>query len=307
MISYIIRRLLQSVTVLIGVSLVVFMLLHISGDPAALMLPMEATAEDYARLRQQLGLNEPLPVQYWRFLSRAVQGDFGDSLRGNQPAMYLVLDRFPATALLAFAALALGLVIAFPAGLISALRRNTAYDQVAMLLALFGQSTPVFWLGIMLILFFSVQLRWLPTGGFSGPQSLILPAITLGLYSAARTTRLIRSGVLEILTEDYVRTARSKGLREAQVILRHTLRNALIPVVTAIGLDIATLLGGAVITETIFGWPGIGRLAVQSIQNRDYPVVQASVFIVACIYVFLNLMVDVLYGYLDPTIRYEDS
>lgn len=303
MTRYLVRRLVQSVAVLVGVSLVVFLLLRLSGDPTALLLPLEATAKEHGDLRRQLGLDDPLTVQYWGFLSKAVHGDFGNSLRGQQSALGLVVDRLPATALLATTALALGLLIAFPAGIVAARRHGTATDQVAMVGALFGQSTPVFWLGTMLILVFAVWLRWLPTGGTGGPQHLVLPTVTLGLYSAARTARLVRSGMLEVLGEDYIRTARAKGLRELVVMWRHALRNALVPIVTVIGLDLATLLGGAVITETIFGWPGVGRLAVQAIQQRDYPVVQASVFVVASAYVAFNLLVDVLYAYLDPRIR----
>jgi ABC-type dipeptide/oligopeptide/nickel transport system permease component len=303
MLSFIVRRLGQSVFVLLGVTVGAFLLVHLSGDPIKLMLPFDATPEQIAATRAYYGLDEPLPVQYGRFLAHAAQGDFGQSLRGNQPALGLVLERLPATALLAMTALGLALLVAFPVGILAALRPHTLQDQGAMLFALFGQSTPVFWLGIMLILLFSVQLRLLPTGGSGGPQYLVLPAITLGLYSAARTARLVRSGMLEVLAEDYVRTGRAKGLRPRSLLLGHALRNALIPVVTVVGLDLATLLGGAVITETIFGWPGVGRLAVQAIQQRDYPVVQAAVFVVASGYVVLNLAVDALYAYLDPRIR----
>ena len=300
---YIARRSLQAILVLLGVSLAVFMLVRLSGDPAAIMLPLDATQEQYHALRRELGLDDPLPVQYWRFVSRAVRGDFGESLRSQQPAIALVLDRLPATFTLAGAALLFSLIVAFPIGIFASLHPRGLRDQAAMLVALFGQSTPVFWLGIMLILVFAVQLRWLPTGGYGEPRHLILPMITLGLYSAARTARLVRSGMVETLAEDYIRTARAKGVAPLGVLLHHALRNALIPVVTVIGLDAATLLSGAVITETVFGWPGIGRLVVQAIAQRDYPVVQATVALVAAIYVVLNLGIDVAYAYLDPRVR----
>lgn len=300
---YIARRLVQAVFVLLGVSLAVFMLVRLSGDPAAIMLPLDATQDQYQALRRELGLDDPIAVQFGRFLARAVRGDFGESLRSQQPALGLVMERLPATITLAGSSLLFSLIIAFPIGIYAALHPRSLRDRLSMLFALFGQSAPVFWLGIMLILLFAVQLRWLPTGGYGEVKHLILPTVALGLYSAARTARLVRSGMLETLAEDYIRTARAKGLSPARVVIQHALRNALIPVVTVIGLDAATLLSGAVITETVFGWPGVGRLVVQAIGQRDYPVVQATVALVALIYVGLNLAIDVAYAYLDPRIR----
>lgn len=303
MLRYVARRLFQSVFVLLGVSIIVFALLFLTGDPAALMLPVDASPEQLAQFRRQLGLDDPLPVQYARFLGGVVRGDFGTSLRSREPALPLVLERLPATLQLAFAAFALSVAIAIPLGILSAVRRRTWVDRAAMSFALLGQSVPVFWLGIMLILLLSVQMRWFPSGGRGGPETLVLPMITLGLFGTARTARLVRSGMLEVLRQDYVRTAYAKGLRRATVLRRHALKNALIPVITILGLDLAALLGGAVITETVFSWPGVGRLVVTSIQGRDYPVVQAAVFAIASSYILINLLVDVVYAYLDPRIR----
>ena len=290
---------------ILGVSLVTFALLYVTGDPAALLLPVDATPEDLARLRTNLGLDDPLPVQYGRFLAGAVRGDFGLSVRQSEPALNLVLERLPATLELTLAALALAVVVAVPAGIVAAGWRGTLIDQGAMLVALIGQSMPNFWLGIMLLLFFSVQLGWLPPFGRGGLDHLILPAVTLAMYSMARTARLVRSGMVDVLGQDYIRTARGKGLTEALVLRRHALRNALMPVVTVLGLDLAHLLGGAVIVEFIFAWPGIGRLAVTSIGARDYPVVQATVFLVAVGYTVVNFLVDVLYAYLNPRVRFS--
>jgi peptide/nickel transport system permease protein len=300
---YIARRLIQSLLVLVGVSTVVFYLLSLSGDPAALMLPPGATQEDLDRLRESMGLNRPLPERYARFMLDAVRGDFGESISVGTPALDIVISRMPATIELAAAALLFALAVAFPAGILAALRRNTWVDTLSMSVALLGQSVPVFWLGLMLILVFSVNLRWLPTGGRGGLDNLILPMITLGLFSMARTARLVRSGMIEVMQQDFIRTARAKGLHEREIVRRHALRSMLIPIITVIGLDLATLLGGAVITETIFSWPGIGRLVVDSIRSRDYPVVQAAVFVVATLYVAINLLVDVAYAYLNPTVR----
>jgi peptide/nickel transport system permease protein len=301
---FILRRLIQGVAIIFGVSLVTFGLLYVTGDPAALLLPVDATPEDLARLRTKFGLDDPLPVQYGRFLAGAVHGDFGMSVRQSEPALDLVLERLPATLELSAAAMLLAVVVAVPAGLIAAGWRGTLIDQGAMLVALVGQSIPSFWLGIMLLLFFSVQLGWLPPFGRGGLDHLILPAVTLSMYSMARTARLVRSGLVDVLGQDYIRTARAKGLTEALVLRRHALRNALLPVVTVLGLDLAHLLGGAIIVEFIFAWPGVGRLAVQSIGARDYPVVQAVVFLVAVGYTLTNFLVDVLYVYLNPRVRF---
>jgi peptide/nickel transport system permease protein len=297
------RRLLQSLLVLFGVSFVVFAILHLTGDPALVLLPPDASAEDVRRFREAMGFNDPFLVQYGRFLKGALQGDFGQSIRHGESAFGLVVERLPATFELAGAALLLALCLAIPAGIVSAVRRNSAVDYVATVVALFGQSLPTFWLGIMLILFFSVQLQLLPSSGRGTLQHLILPSVTLGLFTTARITRLTRSGMLEVLNQDYIRTARAKGVSDPPVVWKHALKNAAIPIVTIVGIELGTLLGGSVITETIFAWPGVGRLSVQAIANRDYPVVQAAVFLLASTFVLVNLLVDVVYTYLDPRIR----
>ena len=303
--SYLLRRLWQSLLVLFGVSVVVFLILHLTGDPAALLLPPDATAEDIAKFRTAMGFDDPVAVQYVRFLKGAVRGDFGESLRHGEPAMGLVLERLPATFELAGAGLLIALTLAIPAGIVSAVRRNTTVDYVSTVVALLGQAMPTFWLGIMLILVFSVRLNWLPSSGRGSLEHMILPAITLGLFTTARITRLTRSGMLEVLGQDYIRTARAKGVGEPPVVWKHALKNASIPIVTIVGIELGTLLGGSVITETIFAWPGVGRLSVQAIFNRDYPVVQSAVFLLASTFVIVNLLVDVVYTYLDPRIRYR--
>jgi peptide/nickel transport system permease protein len=300
---YLTRRLLQSLLVLLGVSFVVFFILHLTGDPALVLLPPDASAEDVERFREVMGFNDPFLVQYGRFLTGALRGDFGQSVRHGEPAFHLVIERMPATFELAGAALLIALVLSVPAGIISAVRRNTSLDYISTVVALLGQSMPTFWLGIMLILVFSVQFNLLPSSGRGGPEHLLLPAITLGLFTTARITRLTRSGMLEVLNQDYIRTARAKGVSDPPVIWKHALKNAAIPIVTIVGIELGTLLGGSVITETIFAWPGVGRLSVQAIYNRDYPVVQAAVFLLSSTFVLVNLVVDVLYTYLDPRIR----
>jgi peptide/nickel transport system permease protein len=301
--TFLVRRLLQSLVVLFGVSFVVFAILHLTGDPALVLLPPDASAEDVRRFREAMGFNDPFLVQYARFLKGALQGDFGQSIRHGEPAFGLVLERMPATFELAGAALLLALCLAIPAGIVSAMHRNSPVDYVATVVALFGQSLPTFWLGIMLILVFSVQFHLLPSSGRGTLEHLILPAVTLGLFTTARITRLTRSGMLEVLNQDYIRTARAKGVSDPPVVWKHALKNAAIPIVTIVGIELGTLLGGSVITETIFAWPGVGRLSVQAIANRDYPVVQAAVFLLATTFVLVNLVVDVVYTYLDPRIR----
>jgi len=301
--TFLLRRLWQSLVVLLGVSFVVFLILHLTGDPALVLLSPEATADDVQRFREAMGFNDPFIVQYWRFLTGALRGDFGQSVRHGEPAFDLVVERMPATFELAGAALLLALVLSIPAGIVSAVRRNTAIDYISTVIALLGQSMPTFWLGIMLILLLSVQLQWLPSSGRGGLEHLVLPAVTLGLFTTARITRLTRSGMLEVLNQDYIRTARAKGVSGPPVVWKHALKNAAIPIVTIVGIELGTLLGGSVITETIFAWPGVGRLSVQAIYNRDYPVVQASVFLLATTFVLVNLLVDVVYTYLDPRIR----
>jgi ABC-type dipeptide/oligopeptide/nickel transport system permease component len=250
-----------------------------------------------------MGFNDPFLVQYGRFLAGAVRGNFGDSVRHGEPAFDLVVERMPATFELAGAGLLVALCVAIPAGIVSAVRRNSTLDYVSTILALLGQSMPTFWLGIMLILVFSVQFHLLPSSGRGTLSHLILPALTLGLFTTARITRLTRSGMLEVLNQDYIRTARAKGVSARPIVWKHALKNAAIPIVTIIGIELGTLLGGSVITETIFAWPGVGRLSVQAIYNRDYPVVQAAVFLLASTFVLVNLIVDVVYTYLDPRIR----
>ncbi len=301
--TFLVRRLLQSLVVLFGVSFVVFAILFLTGDPALVLLPPDASADDVRRFREAMGFNDPFLVQYGRFLAGALRGDFGQSIRHGEPAFSLVLERMPATFELAGAALALALCLSVPAGIVSAVRRNSVLDYVATVVALFGQSLPTFWLGIMLILVFSVQFHLLPSSGRGTLEHLILPAVTLGLFTTARITRLTRSGMLEVLNQDYIRTARAKGVSDPPVVWKHALKNAAIPIVTIIGIELGTLLGGSVITETIFAWPGVGRLSVQAIANRDYPVVQAAVFLLATTFVVVNLLVDVAYTYLDPRIR----
>jgi ABC-type dipeptide/oligopeptide/nickel transport system permease component len=304
--AYIRRRLLQSILVVWGVSVLVFFLLRLApGDPVSLLLSETASPEQMEAVREKWGLNDPIPVQYMVFLNHALHGDLGDSLFFQEPAMSVLLERMPATLQLSAVALLISLSVAIPVGMLSALRRDSIWDYLGTGLAMLGQAIPPYWLGIMLILVFSVDLGWFPTSGRGTIWHLILPAITLGSVLMALITRLVRSGMLDVLSEDYIRTARAKGLHERRVIVRHALRNILIPLVTVVGLQLGALFGGAVITESIFAWPGVGRLALQAINARDYPLVQASVLFISVIYVFLNLAVDILYVYLDPRIRYE--
>lgn len=268
------------------------------------MLPPEASQEDVERLRVQTGLDRPLPEQFIRFLAGAARGDFGESLRyRGQPALKQVIQRFPATLTLAAVTLAWSLPVALVLGSIAAVRHNSIIDNLAMVTALLGQSLPSFWLGLILILVFAEQLNILPSSGYGGPQHVLLPAFTLGAFFTARNTRLVRSGMREVLEQDYIRTARAKGLGERIVLVRHALKNMAIPVVTIVGLDIGQLLGGAVVTETVFAWPGIGRLAIDSILRRDFPVLEADVFFIAVAFVGINLTIDVLYTWLDPRVR----
>jgi peptide/nickel transport system permease protein len=275
------------------------------GDPVLLLLAETAEPAQIAAARAKWGLDKPIYVQYGVFLNRALHGDLGDSLFFQEPALGILLERMPATLQLSAAALLFSLGLAIPIGLLSALKRDTFWDYLGTNIAMLGQAVPPYWLGIMLILIFSVNLHWFPTSGRGTWRHLVLPAITLGSVLMALITRLVRSGMLDVLGEDYVRTARAKGLRERTVIIRHALRNILIPLVTVVGLQLGALFGGAVITESIFAWPGVGRLALQAISARDYPLVQAAVLVISVIYVFLNLAVDLIYVYLDPRIRYQ--
>jgi len=303
MVSYLLRRLLHSAIALWGVLTIVFLLLHLSGDPALLMIPQGATKQDLERLRQDMGLDRPLAAQYGIFLWNAAHGDFGRSFLQRQPALKLVLERVPATLQLALTALFLSVIIGVTAGVVSAWKRNSWWDRSAMAMALVGQATPSFWLGIMLILVFSLWLKWLPPSGYGSPQQLVLPALTLGGLSMATVSRITRSSMLEVLGQEYIRVARAKGLQERTVLFRHAMRNAAIPVVTLVALELGVLLSGAVIVETIFAWPGIGRLAIDAIVARDFPVVQAIVFFASVIYVAINLLTDLLYTVIDPRIR----
>ena len=301
--AYVLSRLGQTALVVFLSLTAVFAMVRLSGDPVLLFMPMDIQAKDVNEFRQRLGFNDPLPVQYGRFLAGAVRGDFGESLRYKQDALGLVLERLPATLLLAGASLLLTVGIALPLGVLSAVRRNSLLDHVGTVATVLGQATPGFWLGLMLIFVFSVKLRWLPTGGTGSLAHLAMPAVVLAAFIAARIARLTRSAVLDALGEDYVLTARAKGLGEGRVVGKHTLRNSAIPIVTLAGLEAGQLLGGAVITETIFAWPGLGRLTVQALLNRDFPVVLAAVFLVSVMYTLINLLVDLLYGWLDPRVR----
>jgi peptide/nickel transport system permease protein len=303
--TYLVRRLFFAVFVLFGVLTVLFFILRVlPGDPAAIMLGAAADRAMVERQREIMGLDRPLPLQYVSYLGQVVTGDWGLSLHERRPAMTLVLQRLPATAELALAGMAVALLVGLVLGVTAALYPNTLLDRFISSLSLVGQAIPNFWLGILFILIFSRTLEWLPTYGRGTFAHLILPAGTLAVQLIGVITRLVRSGMLEVLATDYVRTARAKGAAERRVISHHAMKNMLIPVVTVLGVELGTLLAGAVVLETVFAWPGLGRLIVNAIDNRDYPVVQAGVTVVALIFVLLNLLVDLLYAYLDPRIRY---
>lgn len=323
---YIAQRLLHTLLVLLGVSLLTFALIHMTpGDPVLVMLGTDATPDELDRLRHLLGLDQPLYVQYFQYITRLVQGQLGDSIFQHQAVAKLIGDRLPATIELTFAAMLIAIAVGLLTGIVSAVKPYSIFDISAMLLALGGVAMPVFWLGMLAILLFSLQLGWLPSFGRGEPviqavqyffrtgdpsdigdalRHLVLPALTLGAFSAALISRLVRSALLEVLGQDYVRTARAKGLRYSAVITRHALRNAMIPVITVIGLQVGTLLGGAVLAETIFAWPGMGRLLIQAISQRDYPLVQGIVLITALAVSLINLIVDLLYGAINPRVRY---
>jgi peptide/nickel transport system permease protein len=300
---FLVSRLAQAAFVLLGVSFTVFAQSHLSGDPVSLMVGPTATQADIDALRRSMNLDRPFFAQYAAFLGGVLRGDFGTSLWQHQPAIGLVLERFPYTIQLAAAALLLALVVAVPLGILSAVFRNSFVDRLAIGTSLVGQSVPGFWLGLLLILLFSVTLRLLPTGGSGSLKHLILPAVTLAAFTMGRIARLVRTNMLDVLGSDSLRTARAKGLREFTVVIKHGLRNAAIPIVTLIGLDASSLLGGAVITETIFAWPGLGRLVVQAISQRDFPLVQAATLCIAVIVVGVNLLVDLSYSLLDPRVN----
>ncbi|MBI4277321.1 MAG: ABC transporter permease [Armatimonadetes bacterium] len=306
MTRHIIRRLLYTIPVMLVVSLLVFGILHVApGDPAAMLGGEDARPEDVAAIRAKYGLDQPLYIQYGIWIGNALRSDLGRSIVTRRPVLQEVVTRFPYTLELAVAALVAAVVAGMSVGVISATRQYSAIDHGTMVLALLGVSTPVFWLGLMLIFAFSVELRWFPTGGVGSWRHLVLPALTLGAHSMAIIARMTRSSMLEVIRQDYIRTARAKGLVERVVVLRHGLLNALIPVVTVVGLQFGYLLGGAVITETVFSRRGLGRLLIDSINSRDFPTVQGTLMLLAGSFVLVNLLVDTLYAYLDPRIRYE--
>ena len=304
MIVYLVRRAAGALWAIAGVAVVVFLILHLTGDPASVMMPPEASAAEIAAFRHAEGFDRPLIVQFGAFAAAALHGDLGVSLRHQQPAMRLALERLPATMLLAGSAFLIVALIGIPAGVLSALRPRTAVDYAARVVALIGQSAPTYWIGLMLILLFAVRLGWLPASGIGDWRNVVLPAATLGFFSTAKIMRLTRGAMLEVLSADYLRTARAKGLTAMRVSLGHGLRNAWLPIVTQLGVELGTLLSGAIITETVFAWPGVGRLAVQAVFERDFPVVESVVLLAATIFVVLNLAVDLLYAVLDPRIRY---
>src|SRR6267142_5524670 len=301
--AYIVSRLGQTALVLFLSLTAVFAMSRLSGDPVLLFMPMDIQAKDVNEFRERLGFNDPVPVQYARFVAAAARGDFGESLRHRQDAMGLVLARLPATLLLGGTSLLLTLAVAVPLGVLTAVRRDGLLDHVGTIATVLGQAAPGFWLGLILVYLFSVQLRWLPTGGMGSLAHLVMPSVVLAAFFSARIARLTRSATLDVLGEEYIKTARAKGLGEGRVIGKHTLRNAAIPIVTLAGLEAGQLLGGAVVTETIFAWPGLGRLTVQALLNRDFPVVMAAVSFTSIVYTLMNLAVDLAYGWLDPRVR----
>lgn len=303
MTKYVLSRLGEALISVLGLLALVFFAARLTGDPAAMMLPIGATPEQIEEFRRAAGFDRPLLVQFGAFISDALRGDFGTSLQFQRPALTVVLERLPATLELTVAALVLGTTFGALTGMTAALKRGSMLEFCSMSLALLGQATPVFWLGIILIMVFSVELRWLPAGGRDGLANLVLPAVTLAMFLSASVARLLRSSMVEVLKEDYIRTARAKGLVKRAIYLRHAARNALIPVVTILGILAGELLGGAVVTETIFSWPGVGRLIVFAIETKDFPVVQAGVVVISSIFILVNLLVDLSYAALDPRIR----
>jgi len=304
--SYLVRRLAYSVFVIWGAVTIVFVVVRlIPGDPAQLMVGAEGTKADVEALRHRFGLDQPLAVQYVRYLGQAAHLDFGDSLRLEVPAAQAVSQRVPVTALLAATAMGLGIAVSMPLGIFAALHKQSVLDRAVSVISLLGQSVPNFWLGIMFILIFARELRWFPSAGTGGVDHLVLPAATLALLLVGVLTRLVRSGLLDVLDEEYVRSAYAKGLTLRRVINRHALPNMLIPVITVVGLQLGSLLAGAVIVETVFGWAGVGRLLVDAISNRDYPIVQVAILFITTGFILVNLLVDLSYAYIDPRIRYR--
>jgi peptide/nickel transport system permease protein len=304
-VKYFIKSVTQVIPVLFLITLIVFVLVHVTGDPVTLMLPEDATDEDREILIQALGLDQPLHIQYFQFMSNLVQGDFGESFRYDQPALPIVLERLPASFQLAVSSMIVATVLAIPLGILSATKRNSIPDIFITGGAVLGKAMPNFWLGIMLILLLSVKFGYLPVSGRGTFAHLILPSITLGTSIAAEMTRLVRSSMLDILGQDFIKTARSKGLIESIVVYKHAFRNALIPVVTIMALQTSTLIGGTLITETVFSWPGMGQLLVQAVSSRDMAIIQAAVFVIALLVILSNLLADLAYRYLDPRIKYN--
>jgi peptide/nickel transport system permease protein len=301
--GYIARQLVQLVVVIIGISILAFCILHVLGDPVLLLLPQNAGKEEFERYRHLLGLDKPLYVQYWKFASRAVTGDFGKSWYADTSAFKLVIERMPPTIYLTLSGLLVALIISMPLGILAALRRHSWVDAMCTALAVAGQAAPLFWLGIMLIIIFAVRLKVLPASGYGTWQHFLLPSLCLGTALAPITMRLVRSGVIEVMNMEFIKTARAKGVGEPMVVIKHAFRNACIPVITVLGLQFGQLLGGAIITETIFAWPGVATLTVESIRNQDFPVVQCAVVMLALLIVTVNLIVDVVVGFVDPRIR----
>lgn len=301
--DYVVKRLLQVVLVIFLALTAVFFLIRLSGDPTTHFLPPDAPREQIEEYKELLGFNRPLYEQYFDFMGDAVRGDFGQSLRSQDDALQLVIDRLPATFQLAISALVLSLIVAIPLGVLSAHKRNTMFDRVGVAFSVAGQAIPGFWLGLILIYIFAAKLKILPSSGGGSIAHMILPTITLAAYSVARFTRFTRSTMLDVLGKDYIRTAKASGVPTGRVIMRYALKNSLIPIITLVALDLGVLLGGAVITEVVFGWPGVGRLLMQSLMNRDFPIVLAGIFIIALIYALINFIADLLYAYVNPQIR----
>jgi len=299
---YIARRIFQSLIVILGVIIITFLISRVLGDPVVLLLPPEATPEQRAFLAKDLGLDRPLYVQLLVYVGKVLKGDFGQSFRHQEPAMKILMERVPASLYLSLVATFISVIIAIPLGIISAIKRGTSFDRIGMTLALFGQSIPAFWAGIMMILLFAVKWGWFPPSGYGGFKHVFMPALTLAFFFSAAVARLTRSSVLDVLDMDYVRYARLKGVPEFVVIIRHVLRNSFITILNIVALQLGLLLGGAVITEFIFSWPGIGRLSLDAIYNRDYPVIQATVVVAASFFVVINLLVDIIYSATDPRV-----
>lgn len=305
MTTYVIRRFFQSILVLLGAVAVTFVITRATGDPARLMLSDGATEAQLADFRKEYGLDKPVYMQFINYMFQVVQGDLGKSIRHGTSVTGLIANKLPNTLKLAFASLFISLMLSFPIGIFVSLKRNSVWDMLGTTFALIGQAMPTFWTGLMLVLVFGVKLKWLPISGSDSWKHLVLPAVTLGFYLTGRLTRLIRSGMLEVMSKEFIRTARAKGLLEGVVVWKHALRNAAIPVVTYIGLIFADLLGGAMVIETVFAWPGVGRLVINGVLQRDFPLVQGVVLFSALIFVAVNLLVDVIYTILDPRISYK--